>query len=299
LQTEHTTVQKVTDRIDQQTMRFTGSIFALLAGSAVGFAPLNGNGGPAAFGVTKNRSTALNSIFEVIIGTGHGDGGGAETVKLTLTDISGTTHTVTPGENGYGRGAIDINEAIDFPDINEPVKFTIECSDNWSFGGLWVTNLETGRCYYRVEPGPGRKINPSDKCELALTQITERFNDWEYPAYEVDITTDSDATGDEVWCKIIDKDGQATRIFNPSKTQSYTTASCTTAAESGYKMTMRDAQYILLGKYGSDEWNPTRVRVQGLAEPGGYATRDGPVMVFYPQGSFNMDNNNWRWIERN
>lgn len=262
---------------------------ALLAGSAVGFAP--------AFipttGVTKNQSTALNGMFEVIIGTGTGDGGGTDDkVLLTLTDKKGTSHQDIPikdGRDNYEKGALDYNTAIEYPDVSEPTEFTLESYGDWSFGSIFVTNLETGICYHCVEPGSGTKINKYGRLSNRLTEIkpTGRTAD-EYSTYEVNAGPDS--TDDDVFIKVIDVNGKAgniQKIASAGKSEIWN--------NSGVDNSLSNPAYILVGKFGNDDWNPRKFTVQG--KNGNFYGGDGPFSTYFPGVSLNSNNGNWRFLD--
>lgn len=265
---------------------------ALLAGSAVGFAP--------AFipttGVKKNQSTALNGLFEVIIGTGTGGGEGTDDkVLLTLTDKKGKSHQDIPikdGRDNYEKGALDFNPSIEYPGVEEPTEFTVESYGDWSFGSIFVTNLATGRCYHCVEPGSGTKINKYGRLSRRLTEITgkEQFSGMVdiYPSYEVNAGPDS--SSDDVFIKVIDvagRSGSLQKIASSGKSQYWNS--------NGLDLDLCPAQYILVGKFGNDDWNPLRLSVK--CQDGKLLGQDGPMSLFYPGVSFNKDNGNWRFLE--
>lgn len=290
-------------------MKFTGSILALLAGSAAGFAPL---GGPStastpSSGVRKNQPTALNGIFEVVIGTGSQDRGGTDApVKLTLFDKSGESYqTEIKGEGNYERGSITVKSSIEYPEIEEPAEFQFDVSGGWCYGGVWVTNLKTGTCYFNVAPGTGTMIGSKLRTDLEEICGGEHNKDL-YDIYKLTVSTLDDGTDDKVFCKVIDVGGNANTIqqpgeegnlLNPMKTwKPYTSQSASINTSSGVDLQMTNAKYLLLAKLGTDEWNPTRVNVQGLH--GGMYGRDGEVIPFFPGWTLNKDNKKWRWMER-
>merc|ERR1712179_390020 len=103
---------------------------------------------------------------------------------------------------------MNINEAINFPGVNEPVEFEVESVGDWSFGAIFVTNLETGRCYYCVEPGSGHKVSKG-KYKTLLTEI-KAISDtapYQFPTYQLDFGR-YDGTSDDTWCKVIDTQGK-------------------------------------------------------------------------------------------
>jgi len=271
-------------------MRFTGYILALLAGSAVGFAP--------AFipttGVKKNQSTALNGYFEVIIGTGTGAGEGTDDkVLLTLTDKSGKSHQDIPigdRHHNYEKGALDYNPTIEYPGVEEPTEFMVESNGDWSFGSIFVTNLHTGKCYHCVEPGSGTKINRYGRLSRRLTEFTatgERVPDL-FSTYEVNAGPDS--SSDDVFIKVIDMEGKAgciQKISSAGKSQ--------IGNENGVNLSLAPAKYILVGKSGNDDWNPSKLNLQG--KDGKIYGGDGPYSCFFPGVSLNKDNGNWRFLE--
>ena len=90
--------------------------------------------------------------------------------------------------------------------------------------------------------------------------------------------------------------GAPDNIVNPVKDwEPSTEQSARTNCESGTDVTMSDAEYVLLAKYGTDQWNPSKLTVTGLN--GKLLGKDGEQKVFFPGSTLNKDNKKWRWMK--
>lgn len=214
--------------------------------------------------------------YELLIGTG--DNGSDSRVRVSLVNDKGESNIVQPAagdaRGNYEKGSIEVFDPVNFSLDGKPTHIKVYFDGNkWRIGGLWLTDKSTGETWYALPNCMiGSDANRSPQT-FALQKISGGSSHPTFDTFVVNITTASgqgNGTDDRVFLKIFDANGNSCLTQRPGAVDNVLNpifdwkAGTTQSARISATLTqMGHAHHILLAKYGTNDWVPSAVTVEG------------------------------------